>query len=152
VQTARLQKTVDKLRASAPRGLEPTLHQLRQLLGAPGNTAAAPLRVIAASLPGSGGASLRMVPVEEVLAFDAADKYVRVLTAQAEYLIRTPLKELLPQLDAQAFWQIHRSTAVRITAIDTVTRDEAGRLSLRLQGRSERLAVSRLYAHLFRAM
>ena len=35
-----------------------------------------------------------MVPVGDVLYFEAADKYVRVLTASAEYLIRTPLKEL----------------------------------------------------------
>jgi DNA-binding LytR/AlgR family response regulator len=53
--------------------------------------------------------------------FEAADKYVRVLTADHEYLIRTPLKELLPQLDAQAFWQVHRGTVVRAAAIDTVT-------------------------------
>jgi len=82
----------------------------------------------------------------------AADKYVRVLTADHEYLIRTPLKELLPQLDAQAFWQVHRGTVVRAAAIDSVTRDEAGKLHLALKGRAEKLAVSRLYAHLFRAM
>ena len=162
VQTARLQKTVDKLRAnhlrathpsSRPVDLEPTLHQLRHLLGSSTPaSAAAPLRMIAANLPGSGGASLRMVPVDEVLAFDAADKYVRVLTAQAEYLIRTPLKELLAQLDTQTFWQIHRSTAVRVTAIDTVTRDDTGKLSLTLHGHTERWVISRIYAHLFRAM
>ena len=50
------------------------------------------------------------------------------------------------------FWQIHRGTVVRASLIDTVTRDEAGKLSLSLRGRPERLAVSRLYAHLFRAM
>ena len=88
----------------------------------------------------------------EVLYFEAADKYLRVLTAGAEYLIRTPLKELMAQLDPQVFWQIHRGTVVRASLIDTVTRDEAGKLSLSLRGRPERLAVSRLYAHLFRAM
>jgi DNA-binding LytR/AlgR family response regulator len=93
-----------------------------------------------------------MVPVEDVLVFEAADKYVRVLTAEHEYLIRTPLKELLPQLDAQAFWQVHRGTVVRAAAIDTVTRDEAGKLSLTLRGRRDKLPVSRLYAHLFKAM
>jgi DNA-binding LytR/AlgR family response regulator len=110
------------------------------------------LSVIAASLPGALGASIRMVPVDEVLYFEAADKYLRVLTAGAEYLIRTPLKELMAQLDPQVFWQIHRGTVVRASLIDTVTRDEAGKLSLSLRGRPERLAVSRLYAHLFRAM
>jgi DNA-binding LytR/AlgR family response regulator len=78
---------------------------------------------------------------------------VRVLTAEHEYLIRTPLKELLPQLDAQAFWQVHRGTVVRAAAIDSVTRDEAGKLSLTLRGRAvTKLPVSRLYAHLFKAM
>jgi DNA-binding LytR/AlgR family response regulator len=163
VQAARLQKTVEKLRkpsmerslsAINPEAdLEPTLARLRSLL-AGGDTApaAARLRVIAASLPGAMGTSIRMVPVDEVLVFEAADKYLRVLTASAEYLIRTPLKELLAQLDPQVFWQIHRGTLVRASLIDTVTRDEAGKLSLTLRGRSERLAVSRLYAHLFKAM
>jgi DNA-binding LytR/AlgR family response regulator len=162
VQAARLQKTVEKLRKSSvarsssaidsEADLEPTLARLRSLL-APASTAPATrLTVIAASLPGALGASIRMVPVDEVLVFEAADKYLRVLTASAEYLIRTPLKELLAQLDPQVFWQIHRGTVVRASLIDTVTRDDAGKLSLTLRGRPERLAVSRLYAHLFRAM
>jgi DNA-binding LytR/AlgR family response regulator len=77
---------------------------------------------------------------------------VRVLTADREYLIRTPLRDLLPQLDAQVFWQVHRGTVVRSTAIETVTRDEAGKMHLTLRGRSDRMPVSRLYAHLFKAM
>ncbi|MBK8070554.1 MAG: response regulator transcription factor [Ramlibacter sp.] len=167
VQPERLRKTVAKLqqtlaqRQTQPPDLDATLGQLRHLLGqaaltgagtgtggaapAPG---AAPLSVIQASV----GTSIRMVPVDDVLVFEAADKYVRVLTAEHEYLIRTPLKELLPQLDAQAFWQVHRGTVVRAAAIDTVTRDEAGKLSLTLRGRRDKLPVSRLYAHLFKAM
>jgi DNA-binding LytR/AlgR family response regulator len=149
--------------SSLPDGMEATLAQLRQLLasgvagpaggaahGASGGGAAsaAPLRMIQASV----GNAIRMVPVDEVLYFEAADKYVRVLTAAHEYLIRTPLKELLPQLDERAFWQIHRGTVVRAAAIDSVTRDEAGKVTLTLRGRSDRLVVSRLYAHLFKAM
>ncbi len=157
VQPERLQKTVARvqqaLAAQAPAALhfEATLAQLRQLLAAPATAPGSPgtpLRLLQASV----GTAVRMVPVDEVLYFEAADKYVRVLTAQHEYLLRTPLKELLPQLDAQAFWQVHRGTVVRATAIDAVTRDEAGKLWLRLHGRTERLAVSRLYAHLFKAM
>ena len=83
---------------------------------------------------------------------EAADKYVRVLTASHEYLIRTALKELLPQLDASVFWQIHRGTVVNSACQDAVTRDEAGKLSVSLRGRRERLPVSRLYSHLFKAM
>ena len=162
VQAARLQKTVEKVRQALERrspdtgeaqaGLEHTLTQMRQLLagaaGPGGAVAAAPLQVIQASV----GSQIRMVPIAEVLCFEAADKYVRVLTASHEYLIRTPLKELLPQLDTQLFWQIHRGTVVRANAIDTVSRDEAGKLSLTLRGRSDKLPVSRLYAHLFKAM
>ena len=172
IQAVRLQKTVSKVQlALASRArpatetiaksgsgdlqLDAALVQLRQLLAAaPSVTSgqAGPLKVIQASV----GAAIRMVPVEEVDYFEAADKYVRVLTSgshgQHEYLIRTPLKELLPQLDAQDFWQVHRGTVVRASAVDTVTRDEVGKLWLQLRGRPDKLAVSRLYAHLFKAM
>jgi len=161
VQPERLQKTVAKVqlafanRAPGAMHFEATLAQLRQLLAAPTTaptTASAapgaPLRLLQASV----GAAIRMVPVDEVLYFEAADKYVRVLTADHEYLLRTPLKELLPQLDPQTFWQVHRGTVVRAEAIEVVTRDEAGKLWLRLRGNPTRLAVSRLYAHLFKAM
>ena len=155
VQAGRLRRTVEKLRqvlaqrsANGGAGLEATLGQLRQLLqGAP--AAAQPLlKVIQASV----GSTIRMVPVEDVLYFEAADKYVRVVCADGEVLIRTPLKELLPQLDPQLFWQVHRGTVVRATAVESVQRDEAGKLHLALRGRKERLPVSRLYTHLFKAM
>ncbi len=165
VQAARLQKAVTKVQqALAQRAhiainsgahLEHTLNQLRALLAAgppAAPAAAAPLQIIQATPSGALGSRIRMVPVGEVLYFEAADKYIRVLTADAEYLIRTPLKDLLPQLDAQTFWRVHRGTVVRASAIDTVVRDESGRLSLSLHGRPDKLAVSRLYSHLFRAM
>ncbi|HYF21525.1 MAG TPA: LytTR family DNA-binding domain-containing protein [Ramlibacter sp.] len=153
VQPQRLARTVARVqellaaRQSGGAALDATLAQLRRLL-APAAPAAMPLKVIQAGV----GTSIRMVPIEEVLVFEAADKYVRVLTAGHEYLIRTPLKDLLPQLDPQAFWQVHRGTVVRASAIEAVTRDEAGRLHLAVRGRTEKLPVSRLYAHLFKAM
>ena len=136
--------------------LEATMAHLRALLGAPGvgtAPAAAPAAATRLSvIQASHGTQIHMVPVAEVVYFEAADKYVRVLTAEREYLIRTALKELIEQLDPQEFWQVHRSTLVRATAIATVTRDEAGKQHLSLRGRPERLPVSRLYAHLFKAM
>jgi DNA-binding LytR/AlgR family response regulator len=153
-QPARLRKTVARLqevlaaRQAGANDFDATLDQLRSLLGA-GLAAPQPaLKMIQASV----GSSIRMVPVDEVLYFEAADKYVRVLTASHEYLIRTALKELLPQLDAAVFWQVHRGTVVRAAAIEAVHRDEAGKLQLALRGRPDKLAVSRIYAHLFRAM
>jgi DNA-binding LytR/AlgR family response regulator len=137
--------------------LEATMAQLRALLGAPGvGTAPAAAPTAAATrlsvIQASHGTQIHMVPVAEVVYFEAADKYVRVLTAEREYLIRTALKELIEQLDPQEFWQVHRSTLVRATAIATVTRDEAGKQHISLRGRPEQLPVSRLYAHLFKAM
>ncbi|MCX7279398.1 MAG: LytTR family DNA-binding domain-containing protein [Burkholderiales bacterium] len=154
VQTARLQKTVAKLQLTLAKSspaathLEATLDQLRSLLGAAPGTPPAPLKMLQAS----SGNSIRMVPLDEVVYLEAADKYVRVLTAQHEYLLRTPLKELLPQLDAHRFWQVHRGTVVQAQAIDSVLRDATGKLQITLRARPEKLAVSRLYAHLFKAM
>jgi DNA-binding LytR/AlgR family response regulator len=166
VQTERLAQTCGRLQAAlqargAPNvaapssALDTTLHQLRELLGAPGLVAAAgagaapqPLSVIQASV----GTAIHMVPVADVLYFEAADKYVRVVTAEREYLIRTSLRELLPQLDPQRFWQVHRGTVVRADAIASAVRDESGKAHLTLRGHSDKLVASRLYAHLFKAM
>jgi DNA-binding LytR/AlgR family response regulator len=134
--------------------LDPVLKQLRALLSASTKAAQpeAPLQMLQL-LQASVGNQLRMVPVADVLRLEAADKYVRVFTTDgAEVLLRTPLKELMQRLDAQVFWQIHRGSVVRASAIESVTRDESGRLSLRLKGHHEKLGVSRLYAHLFKAM
>jgi DNA-binding LytR/AlgR family response regulator len=157
---ARLKKAVALRRSAAVPSediLASTLAQWRRLLSVAGGTDAAPestapLKFITASEAGSSGATVHMVPIDDIQYFEAADKYVRVLTATREYLIRTPLKQLLPQLDASTFWQVHRAVAVRSDAIESVHRDDTGKLTLTLRGRSESIPVSRLYAHLFRAM
>jgi DNA-binding LytR/AlgR family response regulator len=118
---------------------------MRALLGA---TTASRLETITA---GSGSA-VHLVPVNDVVFFEAADKYVRVLTADREHLIRISLRELLPQLDPARFWQVHRGTVVRADAIERAERDDAGKVTLVLRQRPERLVVSRLYAHRFRPM
>jgi len=165
VQPERLAQTCERIRAtlharrepsangsagSAPAAIEATLAQLRSLLGAPPDAAAAAprLSVIQASV----GTAIHMVPVNDVLYFEAADKYVRVITAEREYLIRTSLRDLLPQLDPQRYWQIHRGTVVRADAIATAVRDESGKVHLTLRGSKDKLVASRLYAHLFKAM
>lgn len=162
VQPARLEKTVQKLRAALSRqapeappqgaSLDSTLSQLRALLAAPGLGMAMAARPRLEVIQASQGAQIHLVPVADVIYVEAADKYLRVLTTGQEYLIRMPLKELIAQLDPAVFWQVHRGTVVRASAIATATRDEAGRLSLQLRDRPERLAVSRIYAHRFKAM
>jgi DNA-binding LytR/AlgR family response regulator len=154
VQRERLAACVARLQTRlaerAPRGdaLAQGVEQLRALLGALPATAAPRLTVIQAQV----GAVVQMVPVEHVIYFEAADKYVRVVTQEREHLIRTSLKELLPQLDAARFWQVHRGTVVRADAIASALREESGKVILSLHGRAEKLSASRLYAHLFRGM
>lgn len=122
------------------------LAPLRALIQAP--RAEPPLKLIQAGL----GSTLHMVPTSDVHFFEADDKYVRVVTGERALLIRTPLRELMPRLDNQQFMQIHRGTIVRTELIDKVVREEAGKIHLYLKGRTERFAVSRSYAHLFKPM
>jgi DNA-binding LytR/AlgR family response regulator len=129
-------------------GLDTAVAQLRGLLAQAPAASAPRLSVIQAGV----GSTIHMVKVDEVLYFEAADKYVRVVTAEHEHLIRLSLRELLPQLDPQRFWQVHRGTVVRADAVATAVRDDSGKLTLSLRGHADRLAVSRLYAHLFKAL
>ena len=100
----------------------------------------------------SVGDSVRMIGIDEVLYFQAQDKYVRVVTGEAEAVIRTPLKDLLAGLDPDTFWQVHRGVVVRVAAIDRVRKDELGKWHLCLRGRSESLPVSGAFLHRFRGM
>jgi DNA-binding LytR/AlgR family response regulator len=153
VEPARLAQCVERLqrqlaaRAPAPQVLSQAMDQLRALLGA-ATPAASRLEVIQAG----AGATVHLVPVDDVIYFEAADKYIRVVTADKEHLIRMSLRELLPQLDAQKFWQVHRSVVVQARMITSATRDESGKVHLTLRGRPEKLTASRLYAHLFKPM
>ena len=153
VSDARLAKTVARLQARlaqpAARGdaLEQVLNQLRALAPAPGASVAR-LTVIRAAV----GNQVRLIRVDDVIYFEATDKYVNVVTADSESLIRMSLRELQDQLDPARFWQIHRGTVVAIDHVSAAVRDDSGRLRLTLRGRSETLPVSRVYAHLFRQM
>jgi len=154
VAPERLAKAVARLKAqlAAPReDLAGLVSRLGRLMTAGTAHAAAggpPLKIIRAAV----GNSVRMIPVEEVCYFQAADKYTNVVTRDAELLIRTPLKELLAQLPAEEFRQIHRSTVVRLAEVAAAVRDDSGRVSLRLRQRKETLPVSRVYTEQFRQM
>ena len=156
VDAPRLQRCVDRLRKllaeresqPAALALQAAMEQLRALLGGGAGAPAPRLEVIQAS----AGNTVHLVPVDEVIYFEAADKYLRVVTVDKEHLIRLPLKELLPQLDPQRFWQVHRGTVVQARAIQTAVRQDSGKVILTLRGRPEKLTASRLYAHLFRGL
>ncbi len=153
VSSARLGKTVERLRgaleartALVPDALGQLLGQLQALAprAAPGER----LTTIRAAV----GNAVRMIPVPDVVYFQAIDKYVNVVTADAEALIRVPLKELLPQLDSAQFRQVSRSTVVNMGCVTSAVRDDLGKVMLTLRGRPEKPRVSPVYAHLFRQM
>src|SRR6185312_8840922 len=131
VEDGRLGKTVTRLKSllatDRADGLEEAATQLRALASV--SSATEKLTVIRAAV----GNQIRMIPIDDVLYFEATDKYVNVVTKENESLIRTSLKELLPQLDSQHFWQIHRSIIVNARCIRHAARDENGKLSVSLK-------------------
>jgi DNA-binding LytR/AlgR family response regulator len=108
----------------------------------------APLKWIRASL----GAAMKLIPTEDVLYFQAEDKYTKVVTADGEALIRKSIRELYEELDPEGFWQIHRGTIVNLRAIARVERDWRDQPVILLKDRPEKLSVSRTFAARFKAM
>ena len=139
------QRDADDSAAPAPANMQ----LLLQTLAARMDPAKAPrLRWIQASV----GQSIQMIPVEDVLFFISDEKYTRVQTATIEALIRKPIKELIDELDANVFWQIHRSTLVNTKFIAGVSRDLRGRQLVSVKGHAQKLEVSRSFAGLFKGM
>ena len=151
VSDERLGRTVARLRerlgaSPQPEDMSKLLGLMRALLPTP--APAERLTMIRAAV----GNQVRMIPIGDVVYFEAMDKYVNVVTREGEALIRVSLKELLPQLDDQQFWQIHRGTIVNAACVASAVRDEMGKVALNLRNHQAKLRVSPLYAHLFRQM
>ena len=136
----------DKLRThQSPGDIAELLQKLTATLPKPPS---AHLRWIRASV----GEITKQIPVDEVIYFQALDKYVSVHTVAGEALIRTPLAELIDQLDPNEFWQIHRATLVNVSRIVATHRDVMGKCFVKLRDTKTELLVSRAYVHLFKTM
>ncbi|MEQ1556218.1 MAG: LytTR family DNA-binding domain-containing protein, partial [Gallionella sp.] len=146
VADERLARCVERLQQRSKAEPDALLARLQELLATPAKTE--PLRWLRVQV----GQSVRMVAVEEVCYFQSADKYTTVLTRDTELLLRTPLKDLMTQLDADQFWQVHRSTVVNARQVIAAHHDLLGKMSLILKDRKEKVAVSRSYTHLFKQM
>ena len=146
VSDERLARCVARLKQHSAATPDVLLTRLQQLLVT--SVKPEPLRWLRAQV----GQTVRMLAVDEVCYFQSADKYTAVYTRDAELLLRTPLKELLVQLDPEKFWQVHRGTVVNVQQIASAYHDLLGKINLTLRDRPEKLAVSRSYAHLFRQM
>jgi DNA-binding LytR/AlgR family response regulator len=144
----RLALTVARLRerlAAKPAALDTLVEELASRLS---GRAPEHLRWIKASV----GSNVRLIPIEEVLFFQSDEKYTRVVTADAESLIRKPIRELLDELDPARFWQVHRATIVNVDAIAAVRRGLKDQAEIALKDHRETLIVSRAFTHLFKQM
>lgn len=155
VEIARLSQTVVRLRERL-RDAQPALNTealLQQLAASLERRAAAPLRWVKASV----GQTVNLIPVSEIDFLRAEEKYTLVAWRDdagepREAVIRTPLKELLAQLDPDMFAQVHRSVVVNLSSIARVVRNANETADIHLKGRSDVLPVSRSYLPLFRQM
>lgn len=156
VEAKRLSDTVERLkerlRAAQP---APDVDNLLEQLAAhlQKKKAPEPLRWIRASV----GQALRLISVDEIDFLRSDEKYTLIAWRgdqgkSGEALIRTPLKELMSQLDEKQFVRVHRSVVVNLRAISHVIRGENETADIHLKGRNEILPVSRSYLHLFRQM
>jgi DNA-binding LytR/AlgR family response regulator len=156
VEPGRLAETVarlqERLHAAQP---APNTEELLTKLAAAiqRNASGGTLRWIRASVANT----VRLIPVEDVDFLRAEEKYTVVgwrdeAAQPREAVIRLPLKELIPQLDAAQFAQIHRAAVVNLRAVSHVTRNQNETADVHLKGRADVLPVSRSYLHLFRQM
>jgi DNA-binding LytR/AlgR family response regulator len=152
VDPARLGQAVERLKARlqpgaplAAEGLQSLLSQLVGL-GAKRQT----LSVLQAAV----GREVRMIRTDEVIYFESDSRFTRVVHegpgGSGDALIRTPLKELLTQLDENVFWQVHRSVIVNHRHIASAVRVDEGHMHLTLRGRPETLPVSRHFQAQFK--
>ncbi len=142
--------------------LQTMVERVRGKLGAPPQDLSALVAAVRAGMPGGPvrmkwikaavGKQVKLIPVSDVVYFQSDTKYTRVVLAAGEALIRTPLKELLAELDPDRFWQVHRGTIINLDAVAGVLREDAERQFILFKNRQEKLPISRQFTHLFKQM
>lgn len=149
-----------------PARLAQTVARLRERLQRPAPDSGALQRLLAQladrqrrpawpdTLQAGVGKEVRLIRVDDVIYFESDSRYTRVVYAEAgeqrDALLRTPLKDLLAQLDPARFQQVHRSTVVAAAQIASAVRDDDGNMALRLRGSRDMLTVSRPFQGLFK--
>jgi DNA-binding LytR/AlgR family response regulator len=156
VEPERLAATVARLQArlqtaAAVPGIEHLLQRLAAQLQH--DAGRATLRWLRAQV----GHTVRLIAVEEIDYLRSDAKYTRIAWRgdsgrPGEAMVGTTLKELVAQLDATRFAQVHRSVVVNLGAVSHIVRGAHDTASIHLRGRDETLPVSRRYMHLFRTM
>jgi DNA-binding LytR/AlgR family response regulator len=161
VNAERLAKCVERVKtrlapassntdAAIPANLASALQSLLSVSAT--NRVASHLRFVRAHERNAQGEQVLQIDVNDVLYFDAADKYTCVVLATGEKLLRTSISELEAQLDPSQFQRIHRSTLVNLRFVHATRRDESGRMFAKIKDHRRELPVSRAYHEAFSRM
>jgi DNA-binding LytR/AlgR family response regulator len=157
VDDERLAQTLTRLKAQLQARTQPGTAQPAD--AAPAADMAALQRLLASlsqakptprPIQASVGREVQLIQPDDIVFFEADQRYTRVVHHGGDALIRTPLRELLAQLDPDQFWQIHRSVLVNSRCIAKAVRVDEGTMVVTLRGRDERLPVSRQFQALFK--
>jgi len=89
-----------------------------------------------------------LINIDDVDYFRSGDKYTSAYIEGKEHILRSSLKKLESQLDPNTFWRIHRSTLVRVAAIESINKMLSGQLIINIG--KKKLPVSRAYQGLFK--
>lgn len=146
VSDARLAQCVTKLQRNLASRPSLDLAGLLQQLGS--SSAPSYLSWLTTGL----GDTTRLIACDEVIYFQANEKYTEIVTRHERHLIRTSLKDLLPQLDPQRFAQVHRGYIVSLPAIAKIDRDLLGRQRIHLKDCDAIIPLSRSHAPQFKQM
>ena len=158
VEQARLAETVSRLkeRLQSSRPAINTDQLLQQLSGQLAKLRSGGKNEALRWIRAQAGKTVRLIATDDVDYLRSDAKYTIVAwrdgAKPAEAVVRTPLKELLEQLDADQFAQVHRSVVVNLRAISHVKRHDNETAQIYVRGRDDVLPVSRNYLHLFRQM
>jgi DNA-binding LytR/AlgR family response regulator len=144
----RLATAVARARDRIRQGTPPELDGILRVLAEQAGTPQPYLRWITVA----HGRSMQLITCDEVLYFQADNKYTQVVTPTARPLISKTIRELIGGLDPEQFLQIHRGTIVNLNAVAAIDRNLRGALSIRLRQLPEKLPVSATFAHRFRQM
>lgn len=152
VEVERLAETVERLKERQASSQPGQLMETLDALAAQWKERMAPPPERLQWIKASVGSVVRLIAVDQVIYFKSDNKYTLVVWEGGEALIRKTIREMADSLDAKQFAQVHRSCIVNLARVTQFTHGPGDSGELQLQGRSERLSVSRSYLHLFQQM
>jgi two-component system LytT family response regulator len=140
-------RSVNKIRQYSDRKAENIKSVVEQVLAE--MKTAAPMTRIKVTV----GDTIRFIPLEKVMYFEADEKYTTVCSETGTFLIETPLYELENSLPTKDFIRIHRKQIVNINHILEIKKWFDRKLRLKLRGCDKKeFVVSRNFTDKLKAL